>query len=278
LPRILVITLDHTDLSQLEKLAHKKSFTLKTALELIQARELLKNRSYDVVFLNREVSVNVQARLASLLWQKNPLAPFVLYSLDDRATIDAREARLAGADIAWGKGALDKLERILDTVKPAGSIRPEDFFIMVVEDLDSPRDIICFFIESLGYTYVVGRSSVREALEELRKEPEKYSCVVTDLKMPELGGQDLIKSIREEESLKHIPVIALTAHGTVENLIECLKNGTSGFLIKPPKKDDLTRELSRAMRIKVSGSDPRLTSEEEAELLRDVLVQRGMAE
>jgi len=278
LPNILLITLNHNDAAKLEQLARKKNFRLSTAFELTQARELLKKRSFDVVFLDREISVRVQERLATLLWQKNPLAPFVLYSLDEKSQIDEREARLAGADIAWGSGVLEKLEKILGSLKPAGSVKPEDFSIMVVEDLDSPRDIICFFIESLGYTHVIGKSSVKEALEDLEQQPEKYSCVVTDLKMPVLNGQELIRTIRSTDNLKHIPIITLTAHGTVDNLIESLRNGTSGFLIKPPKKNDLTRELSRAMRIITSGRNPRLTNEEEAELLRDLLIQKGMAD
>jgi FixJ family two-component response regulator len=128
----------------------------------------------------------------------------------------------------------------------------------------------------MGFDYVEGKRSVKEAIAALEGEPEKFSCIVTDIRMPEVSGQKLIEFVRNHEKLKHIPIIALTAYGTVDILVECLKAGASGFLVKPPRKPDLSRELGRALRITTRGACPRLASHDEAEVLREILIDRGM--
>jgi two-component system, chemotaxis family, chemotaxis protein CheY len=148
---------------------------------------------------------------------------------------------------------------------------------MVVEDLDSPRDIICILIESLGYSAVVGKNSAESALQALKREPKIYGCVLTDMKMPHTSGAELIRLIRKDPQLCHIPVVVLTAFGTADCLVECMKAGASGFLVKPPKKEAMRRELGRASRIISHGLDPRLVKEEDAEALRAVLEAKGMA-
>ena len=59
-------------------------------------------------------------------------------------------------------------------------------------------------------------------------------------------------------------------------LIECLKVGASGFMVKPPRKKDLVREISRALRICRDHKDPRLASSEEAELVSELLLKREL--
>src|SRR5690606_29971959 len=111
---------------------------------------------------------------------------------------------------------------------------------------------------------IKGVASAKEAITELTESPEGYHCVLTDVRMPEMTGRDLIEYMRGDQKLKTMPVIVLTAIGTIENLVDCLKAGASGFLVKPPKKDDILRELSRAFRIVAGGENPRLAEPEEA--------------
>ena len=122
---------------------------------------------------------------------------------------------------------------------------------------------------------VAGKRSAKEALAELENSPGEYSCIVTDIRMPVIDGHALIDLVRKNPKLEHIPIIALTAYGTVDCLIECLKAGASGFLVKPPKKDDLARELGRAYRIVRHHASPRLASTDEVELIRNILIERG---
>ena len=233
-------------------------------------------RRFDLDFLHSSVSIPDQERLADLLWKRDIKARLVVFGLEPD---DPRNpaSRLFGAEVVRGPNVISELEGVLGAFKPSAGVDDTQLHIMVVEDLESPRDIICILIESIGYGNVVGKESAQAALAELRKDPGKYCCVVTDIRMPQVNGAELIRMIRNDSRLSLIPVLVLTACGTADWLIECLKAGASGFLVKPPKKDDMRRELGRAVRTFSHGLNPRLVREEDSEALRHILEERGFA-
>jgi DNA-binding NtrC family response regulator len=276
MPDLLIIAFDNRRRVELEELGARSGFRVKATADVASGHEWSRLRAFDVAFVDGRVAVSDQQRLGDALWQKNPVAPLVVFNFDSTLVRVMNEARLFGADLAVGDQAWRVLEESLGGVKPRGMQRADTFKIMVVEDLDAPRDIVCAYIENMGFEHVEGRRSVRDAIASLEEAPERFSCIVTDIRMPEMSGHDLIKFVRENEKLKHIPIIALTAYGTVDTLVDCLKAGASGFLVKPPRKTDLSRELSRALRITTRGTSPRLATSQEAEVLRDILVERGL--
>ena len=277
MPDLLLLNVDTTTSFKLEELAKSKGFRVKLALDFGTALEWLKVKEFDLVWAEIGTAVDKQQKLADLLWKQNPLAPFVIFDLSPEEESDhARTARLFGAEVARGESALSSLEKSLENIRPRGSLKSEKFKIMVVEDLDAPRDIICAYIESMGFSAVVGTSSAAEALTILESDPGGTSCIITDIRMPQMTGDKFISMVRKHDKLRHLPIIVLTAYGTTDCLIDCLKAGASGFLVKPPKKHDLTRELARACRIATQGANPRLATEEEAELLRGTLLEQGL--
>ncbi|MEA3486923.1 MAG: response regulator, partial [Thermodesulfobacteriota bacterium] len=82
---------------------------------------------------------------------------------------------------------------------------------------------------------VVTASDGLEALNILKT--DDVAVVVTDLKMPRLDGLGLLS--RMETDYPSIPVIMITAHGTVETAVEALKNGAFDYITKPFDQDDL---------------------------------------
>ena len=172
------------------------------------------------------------------------------------------------------KKVLKRLETLLDSFARVRA-QTNSVSIMVVEDLESPRDIICAYVEGLGNYVVEGKASAKEAMQELETNPEKFSCILTDIRMPEIDGKEFLQFIRQHPALQHLPVIVLTAYGTMDTLVDCLKVGATGFLAKPPKKNDLLRELARAQRVNQGLASPRLATREEADELRNILADKG---
>lgn len=279
MPDLLLVCRDNKSCFELEELGKARGFRVKYTFECSTAEEWLKTHPFDVVFVDVRVPIEKQQEIAARLWQANALAPFVVFDLEPDSDLTMREARLFGAEVARGVDAKDSLAQSLERyVKSEGArknIQAADVGVMVVEDLDSPRDIICMFIESLGYPKVKGFSSAKEALAELKANPKEYSCVVTDIRMPEMSGKDLIDFVRSSAELQQLPVVVLTAYGTVDTLIDCLRAGATGFLIKPPRKNDLKWELARALRILAHKFNPRLASADEVESMRDLLIDKG---
>lgn len=277
MPDLLVLSVDTESYFALEALGKELGFRVKASADLATAKEWVRLRRFSVVLVDQSFEISALQELASLLWKNSPQSPFVVFDLGKENEKVAREVRLFGADSAFGKQALSQIRHILERTKKERDSKQSPVKILVVEDLDSPRDIICFYVESMGFGEVNGVASAKEAIQLLEANPGAYSCVITDIRMPEVTGRDLIEFIRKHDKLRHLPVVALTAYGTVDTLIECLKAGASGFLVKPPKRDDLTRELARAVRTNARGESPRLADEQEAELLRELLIEKGFS-
>lgn len=276
MPDVIIVHFDQIESEMIEKMAADAGFRSKITAAPQTAKEWIKISDFSAVFLHRYFPIKEQRELSSILWAGNPESTFVVFDLESGSEFEIGEARLLGAEVAAGPRAIAVLKEVFERLSQKRSLRSTDFRIMVVEDLDSPRYVISLYIENLGYSLVDGMSSAKEALEHLEGNPEKYSCVVTDIRMPGMDGKQLIDAIRRNAKLQHIPIIVLTAYGTTDALVGCLEAGASGFLVKPPKKADLMRELSRARRIAAKQANPRLANPDEVEMIRQILESRGL--
>ncbi|MEZ4754391.1 MAG: response regulator [Bdellovibrionota bacterium] len=269
MPELLIISDQLSPATDLQALAERKGFRVKTTTTVGDALKWISIRDLHAVLVPYSTNIEAQQELAGALWRKNQTAFFIVYSPDEATVDQSNSARLNGAELISGETGLERFGELLDSMSKA--TENLSMSVMVVEDLDSPREIICAYVEGMGNYYVEGRASAKEAMETLINEPTRFSCIITDLRMPEIDGKQLIQFIRKHDLLKNLPVIVLTAYGTMDTLIDCLKAGATGFLAKPPKKADILRELARAQRVLQGLSNPRLATSDEAEVLRDLL-------
>ncbi|MCB0309745.1 MAG: response regulator [Bdellovibrionales bacterium] len=278
MPEIFVYHNDNSSGIKLGELGRAAGLRVRSSTDLKVVFHWLGKRAYDALLVPLNTSIVLQQELGGELWLRNPHARLVAYDLNSELDVNAQEFRLYGAEVCRGSSVEADLTRLFHEIVVLKGSSAHGFKVMVVEDLDSPRDIICYFIESLGVDAVVGESSARDALEKLEKEPGDFNCIVTDMKMPQVSGRDLIEQVRSNPKLKHLPIIVLTAHGTLDCLVECLEAGASGFLVKPPKKADMSRELARARRIVSQHANPCLVAPHEAGQLRELISKRGLVE
>ena len=278
MPDLLVLTTNSQNFFKLEELTKKGALRVKASADFEITKGWLKTKAFDALLLDDSTTPEQQRVLATLLWNLNPEASLICVVLGDNSEQHIAEAKLLGAEVLEGKTALNDLATLLSKVELVSRKKKHtQLNFLVIEDLDSPRDIICFYVESLGFGSVKGLASAKEALTELDTNHAPNTCIITDIRMPHMSGKELISAIRSHKKHQHIPIIALTAYGTVDTLVDCLKAGASGFLVKPPKKDDLVREIARAIRIINKRSSPRLASQNEAEMIRKILEDKGFA-
>jgi DNA-binding NtrC family response regulator len=115
--------------------------------------------------------------------------------------------------------------------------------ILIVDDEPYVRDSLSLALRRKGFQTRIA-AGVTQALEAGTF--EGVDVVVTDLKMPEGGGIELLKRIREKEV--EMPVIVMTAHGDVSSAVECMKVGANDFLEKPADLNELMLAIQRALR------------------------------
>ena len=114
--------------------------------------------------------------------------------------------------------------------------------IFVIDDDDAVRQSLEFLLKTAGYA-VTGFESAKAFLEIL---PQLRSgCIITDVRMPEITGIDLLRRIKERGV--DIPVIVITGHGDISLAVDAMKLGAVDFLEKPFDDDQLLAALKSAL-------------------------------
>ena len=113
---------------------------------------------------------------------------------------------------------------------------------MVVDDEKNAREGLRQFLNGLDYEVHTAESG-KEAIAVVKK--ERPDVVLTDLKMPEMSGLDLLHEIKRINS--DTIVIILTAYGTVENAVQAVKAGAYYYLTKPVNFEELELILKKAL-------------------------------
>lgn len=131
--------------------------------------------------------------------------------------------------------------------RPMTDIPEQAERILIVDDDPSMRTALMESVRRLGFD-VQGAMDGADAVERVSR--YKPWLVVTDLKMPRLGGLDLIKEIKSRSP--HTLMVLMTAYGTVETAVEAMKYGASDYILKPFSTDLLERVIAN---LKARGTD-----------------------
>jgi two-component system chemotaxis response regulator CheY len=114
---------------------------------------------------------------------------------------------------------------------------------LVVDDFSTMRRIVRNLLKELGYTNVDEAEDGVAALQKLKA--GGFQFVVTDWNMPNMTGIELLKAIRADDGLKHLPVMMITAEAKKENIVEAAQNGASGYIVKPFTAATLEEKLQK---------------------------------
>ncbi|MGE5198455.1 MAG: sigma-54-dependent transcriptional regulator, partial [Rhodospirillaceae bacterium] len=133
--------------------------------------------------------------------------------------------------------------------------------VLVIDDDDSVRRVIEFTLQEDGYRVITAANGL-EGLERLQAGP--VDAVITDMRMPEMGGVDFLARVRS--MLPDIPVVMLTAHATVGSAVEAMKLGAFDYVTKPFGRDQLRATIAKALDVAALRAENRH--------LRDVVRER----
>lgn len=129
--------------------------------------------------------------------------------------------------------------------------------VLIVDDATHLRRIVHGLLDELGCQRADEAEDGAVALQMLKK--QRYDLVLTDINMPNLNGFELLKAIKADAKLLHLPVLLVMAEATPEDILMATENGAAGYLIKPFGKVALQRKLYRAERETRAGGKPAST-------------------
>ena len=115
--------------------------------------------------------------------------------------------------------------------------------ILVVDDFSTMRRIVRNLLKELGYGNVDEAEDGKNALQKLGA--GEVDFVVTDWNMPNMTGVELLRAIRANGQLAHLPVLMITAEARKENIIEAAQAGANGYIVKPFTAATLAEKLNK---------------------------------
>jgi DNA-binding NtrC family response regulator len=117
--------------------------------------------------------------------------------------------------------------------------------VLVVDDEQNMQRVMRMVLEDAGYQVLVAGSG-EKALTHLPN--PNLDVVVTDLRMPGMGGEALVERVRSDRP--DVPVIVVTAHGTIKSAVQSIAAGATNYLAKPFEPEDLEIAVHNAMRLR----------------------------
>ncbi|MCL5425810.1 MAG: chemotaxis response regulator CheY [Gammaproteobacteria bacterium] len=114
---------------------------------------------------------------------------------------------------------------------------------LVVDDFPTMRRIVRSLLKELGFTNVEEAEDGQDALNKLRA--GSFEFVVSDWNMPNLDGLEMLKEIRQDDALKGLPVLMVTAEAKKENIIAAAQAGANGYVVKPFTAATLEEKLNK---------------------------------
>ena len=115
--------------------------------------------------------------------------------------------------------------------------------VLVVDDFSTMRRIIKNLLRELGFSNISEADDGSTALPMLQG--GDFDFVVTDWNMPGMQGIDLLRAIRADDNLKHIPVLMVTAEAKKEQIIAAAQAGVNGYIVKPFTAGTLKTKLDK---------------------------------
>jgi two-component system chemotaxis response regulator CheY len=118
-----------------------------------------------------------------------------------------------------------------------------DMKFLIVDDFSTMRRIVRNLLKEIGYANADEAEDGVAALAKLKG--GDFEFVVSDINMPNMNGFELLAAIRAEPTLKHLPVLMVTAEAKKEDIVMAAQTGASGYIVKPFTKATLEEKLTK---------------------------------
>ena len=116
---------------------------------------------------------------------------------------------------------------------------------LIVDDFATMRRIVRGLLKEMGCTHMEEAEDGAAALSLLRSGP--FDFVVSDINMPRMNGFELLKAIKADAALKHLPVLMVTAEARKEDIVLAAQSGAAGYIVKPFTKVTLEDKVQKIL-------------------------------
>jgi two-component system chemotaxis response regulator CheY len=115
--------------------------------------------------------------------------------------------------------------------------------ILIVDDFSTMRRIVRNLLKEIGYANADEAEDGAAALAKLKG--GSFDFVVSDINMPNMNGFELLSQIKSDASIKHLPVLMVTAEAKKEDIVMAAQAGAAGYIVKPFTKATLEEKVNK---------------------------------
>ncbi|MBE0546594.1 MAG: chemotaxis response regulator CheY [Rubrivivax sp.] len=122
---------------------------------------------------------------------------------------------------------------------------PTQLKFLIVDDFSTMRRIVRGLLKEMGCSNADEAEDGVAALRMLKG--QRYDFVVSDINMPNMNGFELLKAIKADPTLQHLPVLMVTAEARKEDIVLAAQSGAAGYIVKPFSKATLEEKVQKIM-------------------------------
>jgi two-component system chemotaxis response regulator CheY len=122
---------------------------------------------------------------------------------------------------------------------------PQDLKFLIVDDFSTMRRIVRGLLKEMGCSNAEEAEDGVVALQMLKA--QKFDFVVSDINMPNMNGFELLKAVKADDALKHLPVLMVTAEARKEDIVLAAQSGAAGYIVKPFTKATLEEKVLKIL-------------------------------
>ena len=116
---------------------------------------------------------------------------------------------------------------------------------LIVDDFSTMRRVVRVLLHDMGCTNTAEAEDGIDALARLRAETHDF--VISDISMPNMDGIELLKQIKADPLLKHLPVLLVTTETHKEDIVRAVQSGASGYIVKPFTRATLEDRIQKIL-------------------------------
>ncbi len=117
--------------------------------------------------------------------------------------------------------------------------------ILIVDDSPTMRRILVNTVIKAGYSDVKEAEDGKDALAKLMA--GEFDLLMTDWNMPNMNGLELVQTVRQDDKLKSIPILMVTTRNMKEDIVNAIKSGVNGYIVKPFDAKTLNAKIAEVM-------------------------------
>ena len=131
------------------------------------------------------------------------------------------------------------------------AIGKPDMKILVVDDFPTMRRIVKTLFRQNGFHNFVEAEDGAKAYALLQQD-RSIEFIVSDWNMPNMTGLELLKTVRSDPKVKHLPFLMVTAEAEKENILEAVKAGVSNYVVKPFTGAILKQKMAKIFELELA--------------------------